>query len=56
MKYFKNLTENSADFYVYGEIVDEKTPDWWTGEVSATAVDTLQMRDELDEQIGRAHV
>lgn len=49
MKYFKNLTENSADFYVYGEIVDEKTPDWWTGEVSATAVDTVQMRDELDE-------
>lgn len=24
MKYVKNVTSTSADFYVYGEIVDEK--------------------------------
>ena len=49
MKYFKNLVNNGADFYVYGEIVDEKEVDWWTGEVSKTAVDTLDFKNELDE-------
>lgn len=49
MKYFKNITSNSADFYVYGELVDEKTVDWWTGEKSATEVDTVEMKNELDE-------
>lgn len=34
---------------MYGEIVDEKTVDWWTGEVSKTAVDTLDFKNELDE-------
>lgn len=49
MKYFKNITPSSADFYVYGDIVDEKYPDWWTGEVSTTEVDTNEMKNELDE-------
>ena len=49
MKYFKNVTPSTADFYVYGEIVDEKYPDFWTGEYSSTEVDTNAMKDELDE-------
>lgn len=49
MKYFKNITDTSADMYIYGEIVDEKVPDWWTGEVSNTEVDVAEMRDELNE-------
>lgn len=49
MKYFKNISSTSADFYVYGDIVDEKYPDWWTGEVSSTEVDTNEMKNELDE-------
>ena len=51
-KYFKNITGTSADFYLYGAIVDEKTPDWWTGEVSKTDVDTMQLKDELDNLKG----
>ena len=31
MKYLKNITSSSADFYVYGDIVDEKTKSFWTG-------------------------
>lgn len=49
LKYFKNITGNSADFYVYGELVDEKEPDFWTGEISNTAVDPNEMKDELDD-------
>ncbi len=49
LKYFKNVTATSADFYVYGEIVDEKEPDFWTGEVSTTAVDTNDVKTELEE-------
>ena len=49
MKYFKNISSTSADFYVYGDIVDEKMPDWWTGEISSTEVDTNTMKEELDE-------
>ena len=44
-KYLKNLTKTSADFYVYGDIVDENEPDWWTGEKSETAVATLAFND-----------
>ena len=51
-KYFKNITGTSADFYLYGAIVDEKTADWWTGEVSKTDVDTMQLKDELDNLKG----
>lgn len=53
MKYFKNVTSTSADFYVYGAIVDEKEADWWTGEVSSTEVDTNDMKQELDELQGK---
>ena len=49
MKYFKNITSTSADFYVYGDIVDEKMPDFWTGEISSTEIDTNDMKNELDE-------
>ena len=38
MKYFKNITSTSADFYIYGEIVAEKEKDFWTGEESKTEV------------------
>lgn len=51
-KYLKNLTKTSADFYVYGDIVDENAPDWWTGEKSATAVDTNAFKEEIDSLDG----
>ena len=51
-KYLKNLTKTSADFYVYGDIVDENAPDWWTGEKSETAVDTSELKAELDSLTG----
>ena len=51
-KYLKNLTKTSADFYVYGDIVDENEPDWWTGEKSATAVDTNAFKEEIDSLDG----
>lgn len=51
-KYLKNLTKTSADFYVYGDIVDENAPDWWTGEKSETAVDTNAFKTELDSLNG----
>lgn len=53
MKYFKNVANNSADFYVYGEIVDENEPDWLTGDVSATAVDPNALKNELEELNGQ---
>lgn len=51
MKYFKNITNTSADFYVYGDIVDDST-DWWSGEKDAFNVDPLDLKDELDELKG----
>lgn len=48
-KYLKNVTEKSADFYVYGDIVSERGTDFWTGEKSATQVDPTQLREELKE-------
>lgn len=47
-KYFKNITNTSADLYVYGAIVDEKTADFWTGEMSKTDIDTMELKNELD--------
>lgn len=49
MKYLKNITSSSADFYVYGDIVDEKYPDFWTGETSQTEIDTNDLKNELDD-------
>lgn len=51
-RYLKNLTQTSADFYVYGDIVDENTPDWFTGEKSETAIDTMTFKKELDSLNG----
>ncbi len=47
-KYF-NLVGKSANFYVYGTIVNEKEPDFWTGELSKTEVDPQEFKEELDE-------
>lgn len=49
MKYLKNITSSSADFYVYGDIVDEKYPDYWTGEYSSNEIDTNELKNELDD-------
>ena len=49
MKYVKNVTSTSADFYIYGEIVDEKLPDFWTGDISSTEVDPNELRADLEE-------
>ena len=48
-KYIKNVGGNEADFYVYGDIVDERYPDFWTGEKSETEVDPMKLKEELDE-------
>lgn len=53
MKYLKNITSSSADFYVYGDIVDEKYPDFWTGEISQTEIDTNDLKNELEELEGK---
>lgn len=46
---FKNITSTEADLYIYGEIVQEKTVDWWTGdEVSDTEVSLMNFKEELD--------
>lgn len=49
MKYLTNLAGTSADFYIYGEIVDEKMPGFWTGDISSTEVDPNELKDELEE-------
>lgn len=51
-KYF-NLVGKSANFYVYGTIVNEKEPDYWTGEVSKTEVDPQEFKEELDELVDK---
>lgn len=45
---FKNQTETSSDLYMYGDIVSENTPDWWTGEVSETATDLKTFKEAVD--------
>ena len=51
-KYFKNIVGTSADLYFYGAIVDEKEADFWTGEISKTEVDTMELKEELDNLNG----
>ncbi len=51
-KYLKNLTKTSADWYVYGDILDENEPNLFTGEKSETAVDTTELKNELDSLSG----
>lgn len=46
---FKNITSTEADLFVYGEIVQEKTVDWWTGEESQTEVGLMDFKKSLDE-------
>ena len=45
---FKNISSFEADLFVYGEIVQEKYVDWWTGEESKTDVDLMGFKEELD--------
>lgn len=46
---FKNVTSTEADLFIYGEIVQEKSVDWWTGEeVSDTEVGLMDFKKELD--------
>lgn len=45
---FKNITSSEADLFVYGEIVQEKSVDWWTGEESQTDVGLMDFKEQLD--------
>ena len=45
---FKNITETSADLYIYGEIVFEKSTNWWTGKESETEVGLNDFKDQLE--------
>lgn len=45
---FKNITSSEADLFVYGEIVQEKSADWWTGEESQTDVGLMDFKEQLD--------
>lgn len=45
---FKNITSSEADLFVYGEIVQEKSVDWWTGAESQTDVGLMDFKEQLD--------
>ena len=45
---FKNITSSEADLFIYGEIVQEKSVDWWTGAESETDVSLMDFKRELD--------
>lgn len=45
---FKNITSSEADLFIYGEIVQEKSVDWWTGEESQTDVGLMDFKEQLD--------
>ena len=45
---FKNITSSEADLFIYGEIVQEKSIDWWTGEESQTDVGLMDFKEQLD--------
>lgn len=45
----KNLAENEYSIYVYGDIVDEKQPDIWTGETSENDVDITDFKNAINE-------
>ena len=44
-KYIKNVANNTADFYVYGDIEDEKD-EYWSGD---NAIDPTDLKDELEQ-------
>jgi ATP-dependent protease ClpP protease subunit len=45
---FKNQSEAGRELFIYGDIVGEKRPDWWSGEVSECDTDLKDFRDALD--------
>lgn len=45
---FKNISSSSADLFIYGEIVQEKSVDWWTGEESDTDIGLMDFKEQLD--------
>lgn len=45
---FKNLGTDAVDLYVYGQIVDEKFPDWWTGQTSELDIDLPEFREAIN--------
>lgn len=50
MKFYdiKNITETSADIYIYGQICLEKSVDWWTEKESETDVALMDFKEQLD--------
>ena len=46
---FKNKSPSTADLFIYGEIVQEKSVDYWTGEESQTDVGLKKKKKELDD-------
>ena len=44
---FKNIAENEYSLYVYGEIVSEKQPDFFTGAISESEVDIKDFKETL---------
>lgn len=50
-KYFKNVTELTADFYLYGDIVDDSI-DWWTGERDIYKFSPNDLKNEIDQLQG----
>lgn len=53
---FKNVTDESADLYIYGNIETEKSPDFWTGEVSELDVDLKDFKGALDGVKGTLNI
>lgn len=45
----KNQTNGDRDLYVYGDIVSEKSADWWTGEVSENDTDLVEFRSAIED-------
>ena len=46
---FKIISPSTADLFIYGEIVQEKSVDYWTGEESQTDVGLMDFKKELDD-------
>lgn len=46
---FKNITSLEADIFIYGEIVTEKTTNWWTGEESDAEVSLIDFKEQLEK-------
>lgn len=44
----QNQTVAGVDLYIYGDIVSEKTADWWTGEVSESDIDLKTFKECVD--------